>query len=146
MAAMSKAGGVRCGLYGVVAVVALIATWKQNLMYFGKGDFVAANWRFWSDTIANPAARSITVDIMMLVVALALFMVHEARRLGIRFVWLYLVGGALIAISVTAPLFFIARERRLSLSESTPLTPIDLIALPLFCAGPLLLSLYTLIH
>ena len=141
---MSKAGTVRCGVYAVVSVVALIATWKQNLRYFGAGDFVAANWRFWGDTVANPAATSITVDIMMLVVALALFMVHEARRLGIRFVWLYLVGGALIAISVTAPLFFIARERRLALSESTPLTLVDLIALPLFAIGPVALSIWTL--
>jgi len=40
-------------------------------------------------------------------------MVAEARRLGIRFVWIYVVLGLLIAISVTAPLFLVARERRL---------------------------------
>jgi hypothetical protein len=41
-------------------------------------------------------------------------MVLEARKLGIRWVWAYVVFGVLIAISVTFPLFLIARERRLA--------------------------------
>ena len=40
-------------------------------------------------------------------------MVIESRRLDIRFPWLYVVFGLLVAISVTFPLFLIARERRL---------------------------------
>jgi hypothetical protein len=41
-------------------------------------------------------------------------MVIEARKLGIRWVWAYVVLGFLVAISVTFPLFLIARERRLA--------------------------------
>jgi len=40
-------------------------------------------------------------------------MVVEARRLDIRLPWLYVILGLLLAISVTFPLFLIARERRL---------------------------------
>lgn len=43
----------------------------------------------------------------------------EARRLGIRFVWAYVILGLLVAISVTFPLFLLARERRLALSGTT---------------------------
>jgi hypothetical protein len=48
-------------------------------------------------------------------------MVAEARRLGVRFVWLYVILGFAIAISVTFPLFLIARERRLAKLETVPL-------------------------
>ena len=37
-------------------------------------------------------------------------MVLEARKHGIKFVWAYIAGGFLIAISVTFPLFLLARE------------------------------------
>jgi len=46
--------------------------------------------------------------------------VVEARRLEIRWVRAYLVGGIFVAISVTAPLFLIARERRLAARVSAP--------------------------
>ena len=57
---------------------------------------------------------SITVDIALFMLAASVFLILEARRLGIRFAWLYIVLGLLVAISVTFPLFLIARERRLA--------------------------------
>jgi predicted transporter len=44
-------------------------------------------------------------------------MVLEARRLGMRRVWLYLLFGILVAISVTVPIFLINRERALAARE-----------------------------
>ena len=44
-------------------------------------------------------------------------MVLEARRLGMRGVWLYLLFGMLVAISVTVPIFLINRERALAQRE-----------------------------
>ena len=58
-------------------------------------------------------STSITIDLGLLMIPLCMLMVLEARRLGIRFVWLYIVLGLLIAISMTYPLFLIARELRL---------------------------------
>jgi hypothetical protein len=43
--------------------------------------------------------------------------VIESRRLDIRSPWFYVVLGLLVAISVTFPLFLIARERRLDARE-----------------------------
>jgi Terpene cyclase DEP1 len=99
--------------YGVIAVLALVGTWGNNIHYLDRG-FVAANVQFWTDTLANPASRSITVDIFFLGLAVFVWMVLEARRLGMRGVWLYLVFGILIAISVTVPIFLINRERALA--------------------------------
>ena len=66
------------------------------------------------------------------------------------FVWIYVVLGALIAISVTAPLFLVARERRLqslqSVGESTVLTPGDLVGLVLFALPALILSVWSLLR
>ena len=103
---------ILCGIYATIAAVALVATWSQNLAYLhSPGGFLTS---FLQDLKVNAAARSITLDILLFFVAAAIFMVLEARRLGVRYVWAYIVGGMLIAISVTFPLFLIARERRLA--------------------------------
>lgn len=108
---------ILCFTYALVAVLALLGTWSHNLAYL-HGGFVAANLAFWHDTLANPASRSITVDLFFLGLAVFVWMVLEARRLGMRGVWLYLLFGMLIAISVTVPLFLINRE--LALAEREP--------------------------
>ncbi len=107
---MNTAAKVRCGVYAAIAVAALVATWSQNLAYDG-ADFLS---QFLPDTAVTPASRSITVDILLLFLAAAILMVTEARKHNVRFVWAYIVGGFLVAISVTFPLFLIARERRLA--------------------------------
>jgi Gpi18-like mannosyltransferase len=65
----------------------------------------------------------------LLLVPVFALMVIESRRLAIRFVWIYIVLGILVAISATFPLFLIARERRLAArGEATPdlgITPLD---------------------
>jgi hypothetical protein len=48
-------------------------------------------------------------------------MVIEARKHQVKFVWVYILGGALVAISVTFPLFLIARELRLQNSSAMEL-------------------------
>lgn len=107
-----------CAVYGLVATAALIATWSQNLAYFqgasDAGGIVGAFIAFLGDTRVNPASRSITVDVALLTLAGSTFMILEARRLGVRFVWAYILLGFLVAISVTFPLFMIARERHQS--------------------------------
>ena len=115
---MSRPRLLLCVVYAAIAALALVGTWRQNVAYVHPGDgmagFALATARFWPDTLTTPASVSITVDIGLFFLAAAIWMVLEARRLGIRFVWLYVVGGLLIAISVTFPLFLIARERRLA--------------------------------
>lgn len=115
------------GFYAVVAVVALWATWGQNLQYVGAtGDTAALN-QFLPDLRVNPASRSIAVDIGLFLLAAVAFMVIEARRLGVRWVWLYVLFSFMVAISVTFPLFMIARELRLA-PANKPDTPWSLTA------------------
>jgi hypothetical protein len=135
--------------YALVSIVALIATWGQNLRYVwdAGGDFSALN-AFLPDLRANPASRSISVDIGLFLLAAAAFMVIEARRLGVRFVWLYILFGFLIAISVTFPLFMIARELRISAQpergDAWALTAGDAIGLAIVTAAVAAASWYVL--
>ena len=105
-----------CVVYGAIALIALIGCWGNNLQYTGLG-FVDTNIHFWKETFANPASRSITVDLMFLTLAAVSWMVLEARRLSLRGVWIYVVFGLLIAISVAFPVFLIHRQRALMKTE-----------------------------
>ena len=66
-------------------------------------------------------------------------MVREARRIGVRFVWAYIVFAFLIAVSVTFPLFLIAREIRMASplpagTASRLTTTLDVIGLAIVAA------------
>jgi hypothetical protein len=128
--ALPTSSKVLCAVYAVISVAALIATWSQNAAYFDNpGGFLA---EFLNDSKVTPAARSLTVDIVLFFLAAAILMVVEARKHGVRFVWAYIVGGLAIAISVTFPLFLIARELRVGRTETTRLGAVDTALLALF--------------
>lgn len=106
-------------IYGLVALLALIGTWGNNIHYMSAGlSPLDVNILFWKETLANPASRSITVDILFLSIPVTLWMMMEARRLQMRGVWFYLVGSLLIAVSVTVPLFMALREHKLAKTQS----------------------------
>ena len=132
-----------CLVYGLIALLALVGTWGNNVAYFTLG-FAA----FWPDTLVNAASRSITVDIFFLGLAVFVWMVLEARRLGMRGVWLYLLFGMLVAISVTVPIFLINRERALAQREPSSaagtLGTFDVIGLVAVTLGILAFTLVTL--
>ncbi|MGH8493060.1 MAG: DUF2834 domain-containing protein [Moraxellaceae bacterium] len=112
---MKSSDKILCAIYGLIAVGALFATWSQNLAFFalpdngGLAGFIRMSY-------ANPAAASITNDIVFVCFAIFAFMLVEARRLGMKHVWLYIVLSCCIAISVMLPLFLLARQRKLALA------------------------------
>src|SRR5262245_40618528 len=115
---MSQTRRMLCIFYGLVAFTALIATWSQNLLYF-QGENPAGFGQYLLDLKASGSARSFTVDIGLYLLSGTGLMVGEGRRLGVKWVWAYVILGFGIAISVTFPLFLIAREMRLAKTETT---------------------------
>jgi Terpene cyclase DEP1 len=116
-----------CAVYATIAVAALVATWSQNAAYFTSmagffKDFILG-------TKVTPASRSITVDILFFFLAAAIFMVIEARKHSVRWVWAYILAGVFIAISVAFPLFLIARELRQPTTGAEQLKAVDVIPL-----------------
>ena len=93
----------------VLAVVGLVGTWTFNaLAIVQMRDFIG-------DLVSSgPAVSSITVDLLVVAVAGSIFIIVEARRLGMRFAWLYIVLSGVTAFAFTFPLFLAMRQRRLT--------------------------------
>jgi len=70
-------------------------------------------------------------------------MVVEARKHNVRFVWAYILGGFLTAISFTFPLFLIARERRLA-AEGASAPRLGALDMALLAVVALVLAGFTL--
>jgi hypothetical protein len=121
---------VLCAIYGAIAAAALIATWGPNLAYM-PDRFIS---EFMNDLTVTPASRSYAGDLLLLALAVVVFMVIEAKKRGIKFVWFYIVGGFATAIGFTFPLFLIARELHMGDSDASHLRAKDMIALAVIAA------------
>ena len=107
-----------CAVYALIGITALITTWANVLGAVQQHGFWEGTVRFWQDTLVNESSRFITIDLLFLGLTVIVWMVLEARRLAIPGVWIYVVAGLLIAISLTVPLFMIQRERTLARLQS----------------------------
>ncbi len=110
---MNRRDKFLCLAYLVIAVIALVATWSNNLAFIAQ-PHASMTREFFQAAYSNPAAASFSNDLLMLTIAACIFMVMEARRLNIRFVAVYILLSAAIAISVMFPLFLIARQLALA--------------------------------
>jgi hypothetical protein len=146
---MTRARKTLRAIYFALAALALIACWNQNFAFQRANRLGTAETfiEFWPALLANHATTSITIDIFLLAVAAMIWMVLEARRLGVRYVWAYVVLGVVLALSVTFPLFLAAREARLEAAgdPGPRATTLDVLALALLSVPALGLSLWTLI-
>lgn len=96
-------------VYLVLAVAGLIGTWTFNVLAITQ----MAN--FIGDLISSgPAVSSITVDLLVVAIAGSVFIIVEARRLGMRRGWLYVVLSGVTAFAFTLPLFLAMRQRHLT--------------------------------
>ncbi len=109
---------VLCVVYGAIAVAALILTWVNAGPYLHSvTDFVVTVWR---DAKVNEGSQFVAAEMCGLALTSVVLMVTEGRRYGVRFVWAYVVGRLVIAISVAFPLFLLARELKIGTTEDRP--------------------------
>ena len=62
---------------------------------------------------ANPAAESISRDLLIGASAIFIWIVNESRKLNMKNMWIVYVGTFLIAFAFSAPFFLFLRERRI---------------------------------
>ena len=105
-------------VYAALAAIGLVATWYFNLQFMSESggsfsvvDFVAASY-------ANSASASISNDLTVGVIAFLVWSFHEARRIGMRHWWIYVVLTFAIAFACAYPLFLFMRERRMTTQQS----------------------------
>jgi len=108
-------------LYLALAVAGGVLPWLANIAFiqahpepFNLGLFVQlAN--------ANPAAQSLSRDLMIGATAVTIWIVNESRRLQMRGLPWVLLSCLTIAFAFGAPFFLFLRERRLQeLARATP--------------------------
>ena len=62
---------------------------------------------------ANPAAQSISRDLLVGASAVFIWIVNESKKLNIKNMWIVYIGTFLIAFAFSAPFFLFLRERRI---------------------------------
>ena len=62
---------------------------------------------------ANPAAESISRDLLIGASAIFIWIVNESRKLNMKNMWIVYLGTFLIAFAFSAPFFLFLRERRI---------------------------------
>ncbi|THG33366.1 DUF2834 domain-containing protein [Naasia lichenicola] len=93
----------------VLSIIGLVGTWSFNaLAIVQMRDFVG-DW-----VNSGPSVSSLTVDLLVAAVAGSAFIVLEARRLGMRHAWLYIVLSGVTAFACMFPLFLAMRQRRIT--------------------------------
>lgn len=95
--------------YLVLAVAGLVGTFLLNVWSV----LLARDW-FADLFLGGPAVGSIGADLLVVAAAGCVFIVAEARRLGIPRAWLYIVLAGVTAFAFTFPLFLAVRERHLA--------------------------------
>ena len=107
-------------VYLALALAGLVGTWTFNVLAIVQlRDFVG-DW-----VNSGPAVSSLTVDLLVAAVAGSILIIVEARRLGMKRGWLYVLLSGLTAFAFIFPLFLAMRERALRAQRlrTTPASP-----------------------
>jgi enterochelin esterase-like enzyme len=95
---------LRARIYFALAAVGLITAWVLN----GIASFEGANYlTAWFGSVVDWV---LSVDLFIVAAATIVFMLHEARKLGMKRVWLYFLLSGITALAFTFPLFMAFRE------------------------------------
>ena len=113
MARMTSAERTLCWVHGFVALVALVGTQWALVAFMNSDENLGA-------IVDGPAATFLTIDLLAVAVAATVFMVAEGRRIGLPWLWAYVVLVFAVAVSVAFPLFLIGRTRHLARQRTAP--------------------------
>ena len=97
-------------VYLVLALAGAIWPWTYNLAFIASHPGAFDAGQFVREAFSTPAGASLSADIVLVATVGSIWMVVEARRLQMRFVWAYLLYGTLIAFASALPLFLFMRE------------------------------------
>jgi uncharacterized membrane protein len=104
---MTKSSTIRFWVYLALSAVGLITAWVFNGIAVMNGEDYGAAWT------GTAVDMVLTVDLSIVAIAAVVFMIVEAKRVGLKRVWLYILLSGVTAMAFTFPLFLAMRERRL---------------------------------
>ena len=91
------------------AVLPMISNYHFALEYGPNFDI----FKFIQLASNNPAAESISRDLLIGASAIFIWIINESKKLNIKNMWIVYIGTFLIAFAFSAPFFLFLRERRL---------------------------------
>lgn len=104
--------------FAVAAVIGVIVTWYFNIQHMQEvGNSSAMS--FIEAMYVNSASTSISNDLLVVVATFLFWSYTEAKRLGMRHWWVYIILTFVIAIAFAFPLFMYMREKAIAQSPVT---------------------------
>ena len=91
------------------AILPMMANFDFAMQYGNSFDIK----NFISLANANPAAQSISRDLLVGASAVFIWIINESKKLNIKNMWIVYFGTFLIAFAFSAPFFLFLRERRI---------------------------------
>lgn len=108
---------VRQVFYLALSCAGLLLTWYHNIAFMQAYGSAFVLGPFLDGMFANHASSSISWDLTIGCTAFIIWMLHEAKTIGMKHVWIYVVLTLGIAFAFAAPLFLFMRERHLLMRE-----------------------------
>lgn len=99
--------------YAVFAAAGAIVPWYFNIRYMRESGELLTPQAWLAGGFVNSLTGSITTDFLIGTTPVLVWMIVEARRLGMRHSWFYVVTTFLVAFAFSCPLFLFMREARL---------------------------------
>jgi hypothetical protein len=107
--------------YGLCAAAGAVVPWYYNLAFMRESGELLTPQRWLAEGFTTTLMGSITSDFLIGTSPVLVWMIVEARRLGMRHLWIYVIGTFLVAFAFTCPLFLLMRE--VHLQQAHPGTP-----------------------
>jgi len=92
----------------ILSIIGLITAWAFNGIASVTGQNYLDAW------FGSAVDWVLSLDLLIVAIAGSAFMIFEARKLGIKRVWLYIALSGITAFAFTFPLFLAVRERKLA--------------------------------
>ena len=100
--------------YLLLSLLGLALTWYHNIAFMQETGGIFALGAFLDGMFANHASSSIGWDITIACTAFIIWLLHEAKRIGMRHAWVYVVLTFTVAFAFAGPLFLFMRDRHLA--------------------------------
>ena len=100
-------------LYLLLTLIGISATWYFNIKFFQTAEDTSMS-NFIAQATTTFAAKSITADVLCIVLTFFAWYIPEAIKLKIKYWWVLIPLTFMIAIAFTFPLFLYLRERKLN--------------------------------
>jgi predicted alpha/beta superfamily hydrolase len=97
---------LRARIYFVLAGIGLVTAWWFNAIASLEGQDYIKAW------FGSAVDWVLSLDLLIVILALVVFMLYEAKKLRMKRVWLYFLASGITAMAFTFPLFMAFRELR----------------------------------